>query len=225
MLAVEAFRAAADPKFHPEQLTGGVTPVAGAPADLEPVVVEHQAGRRARRVHQAGRRRLRARSLGRVVRRDRRRQPQHAQEPGVRRRAAPARPASSTSSCSAEAVPGPAKRARRRRACSPASTSRLGPLRRKRAGEASTGRVARAVHAFDSDGAARRRSPRCCRSTRPSTRVPDAAWRAQKRRELRALIARLRGPLRRCDRGRLPGRARRRRRGHRDRHQPLAGAP
>jgi LmbE family N-acetylglucosaminyl deacetylase len=26
MLAVEAFRAAADPKFHPEQLTGGVTP-------------------------------------------------------------------------------------------------------------------------------------------------------------------------------------------------------
>ena len=39
MLAVEAFRAAADPKFHPEQLAGGVGAVAGAADLLEPVVV------------------------------------------------------------------------------------------------------------------------------------------------------------------------------------------
>ncbi len=87
MLAVEAFRAAADPQVSPRAADGR----------------RRRPGRRGglfwnrsswnlkpsddlERRHQAGRRRLQP-AARRVVRRDGGRQPQHAQEPGLRRRA------------------------------------------------------------------------------------------------------------------------------------------
>ena len=72
--------------------------LAGTAALLEPIILLHQADRRRERRRQAGRRRLQP-ALGRVVRRDGGRQPQHAQEPGVRRGAQPRGRSSSTSSC------------------------------------------------------------------------------------------------------------------------------
>ena len=78
--------------------------LAGAADLLEPIVLLHQADRRRERRRQAGRRRLQP-AARRVVRRDGGRQPQHAQEPGVRRGADARRRSSSTSSCWRSADP------------------------------------------------------------------------------------------------------------------------
>ena len=76
-----------------------------------------------RGLHQARRRRLQP-AAGRVVRRDGRRQPQHAQEPGLRRGALARARSSSTSRCSRRRSRRRRRRPRARRACSTASTSR-----------------------------------------------------------------------------------------------------
>ncbi len=128
------------------------------------------------RRRQARRRRLQP-APRRVVRRDGGRQPQHAQEPGLRRGAiARARP-SSTSSCSRRRRP--TERARQGRApgCSTGSTSAGGAS----PGGATVGALVASARSRSSTRRRRtRRSRRWPRSTRRWTRVPDAGLAARR---------------------------------------------
>ena len=187
MLALEAFHAAADPRFHPEQLADGVT-TWQARRLLWNRSLEHEAERGSVGLREARRRRLQP-AARRVVRRDRGRQPQHAQEPGLRRGAQP--------------------RAERRILQDPRRGRRAGGRRREEAAERapgnrrSRGSTSRSVAGARPRACARRSSarrqfdPAHPAATIPALLevdaaldgVPDAGWRARKQREVHDLIA------------------------------------
>ena len=88
MLALEAFHAAADPRFHPEQLGNGVSSWQARRILWNRTSWNLKPDEDLSALREARRRRLQP-AARRIVRRDRGRQPQHAQEPGLRRRAQP----------------------------------------------------------------------------------------------------------------------------------------
>ena len=219
-----AWRRSAPPpirSFHPEQLTDGVTPWQARRLLWNRSSWSVKPGDELRGVHQAGRRRLRP-AAGRVVRRDRRRQPQHAQEPGLRRGARARGPIVEYFKLLA-AADGRAARP----TGSTSSSTGIDSSWKRFPGGGGARRLARARgHAqFDLDGARGVAARRWPRSTPRSTRVPDAALAggeaARAARDLMLACAGLFAEATAADFRSPPGA---RRRGHGHRAQPLAGA-
>ncbi len=174
MLALEAFHAAADPRFHPEQLAGGVDHLAGAADPLEPLHLEHEARRGSVGLRQARRRRLQP-AARRVLRRDRGRQPQHAQEPGLRRRAQRAGRSLEYFKLLAEAEPSGGAAKTPRRAANRRSTGVDFSLRRAGARPRACARRRQGAEAVRPGGARRDDPGAGSRSTPRSTACPTPA--------------------------------------------------
>ena len=215
MLALEAFRAAADPQFHPEQLAGGVTPWqarrifwnrsswAIKPSDDLAGDIKLDVG---------GYNPLLGASYGEIAADSR--SMHKSQGFGVARSRAPIVEYFRI----ARAAPTGAAAGEAPRRSSTASTSRGAG---SRAARRSTPRLARAVAGFDA-AAPRGVDPGAGRDRRRARRRARCRLAGAEAARGQRAGARLRGGVRRGDRAGLPRRRRRRRRGHGDARRALA---